>query len=62
MKVYVVQVMVDEEYGCMEAEAVYSSQKAAQAWVDEHQLMLHPWYCEDEQGVPLYEVEEFDLL
>ena len=61
MMVYVVQEMVDDEYGCMQAVAVYASQADAEAWVAEHQEMLFPWFCEDEEGVPLYEVVEFEL-
>lgn len=62
MMVYAVKMMVDDEYGCMEVQSVYASQADAQAWVDEHQEMQFPWFCESEEGVPLYEVEEFELL
>jgi len=61
MMVYVVQMMVDDEYGCMEAQAVYASREAAEAWVAENQEILHPWFCNDEAGVPLYEVVGFEL-
>ena len=61
MMVYVVVMMVDDEYGCMEAQAVYASKADAEAWVAEHQEMQFPWFCEDEEGVPLYEIQEFEL-
>lgn len=61
MKVYVVSVCVDDEYGCREAESVYSSKEAAEAWVAEHQYYLKTWFCEDEKGYPAYIVEEFEV-
>ena len=61
MMVYVVKMLVDDEYGCMEAVDVYASESDALAWVEEHQEMQFPWYCEDEKGVPLYEVQAFEL-
>lgn len=61
MMVYVVMMLVDEEYGCMEAQAVYASQADAEAWVAEHQEYVDCWFCENEQGVPLYAVREFEL-
>lgn len=61
VQVYVVKMLVDDEYGCMEAVAVYSSEADAQAWVDEHQEMQFPWYCEDDEGVPLYKIQAFEL-
>lgn len=61
MKVYVVCECVDEEYGCREACKVFASKADAEAWVAENQEMLDPWFCEDEEGYPLYVVEEFDL-
>lgn len=59
--VYVVSACVDEEYGCREAESVYSSREAAEAWVAEHQCYVDCWFCEDEQGYPVYAIEEFEL-
>ena len=61
MKVYVVNMMVDDEYGCREAQAVYASREDAEKWVAENQEYEHPWFCKDEEGVPLYEIEEFEL-
>ena len=53
--------LVDDEYGCMEVQAVYASKADADAWVAEHQEYVDCWFCEDEQGVPLYKVEAFEL-
>lgn len=49
MKVYVVNMMVDDEYGCREAQAVYASREDAEKWVAENQEYEHPWFCEDEE-------------
>ena len=62
MMVYVVMECVDDEYGCRETHSVYASKADAEAWVAEHQKMLHPWFCEDEEGYPLFIVEEFKVL
>ena len=62
MKVYVVNVMVDEEYGCREANAVYASKVDAEAWVAENQQKIHTWWLKDDENVPLYTIEEFELL
>ena len=61
MVVYVVSMCVDDEYGCREAQAVYASKAEAEAWVAEHQEMLDPWFCEDEEGYPLYVVEPYEV-
>lgn len=60
-KVYVINMMVDDEYGCVEAQAVYMNKADAEAWVEEHQEYEHPWFCKDEKGVPLYTIKEFVL-
>lgn len=61
MMVYVINMMVDDEYGCREAIAVYANRKEAEAWIAENQEMLFPWYCDDDEGEPLYTIKEFKI-
>lgn len=64
MMVYVVKMLVDDEYGCMEAQAVYASKEDADAWVAEHQEYVDCWFCDaddEEDSVPLYKVQAFEL-
>ena len=62
MMVYIVMECIDDEYGCREAHSVYASKADAEAWVAEHQEMLDTWFCEDEEGYPLYIGKEFKVL
>lgn len=59
MKVYVINEVVDNEYGCVSAIKVFADKDKAQKWVDENQVMHYPWYCEDDEGEPMYSIQEF---
>ena len=62
MVVYVVRAVVDEEYGCREAQRIYASYEDAEAYVSEHQEYFCPWWNEDDEEVPIYDIEEMQVL
>ena len=59
MMVYVINEMVDDEYGCREAQAVYATLEDAEQWVAEHQEMIEVWFSSE--PLPLYTIAEFHL-
>ena len=48
MVVYVVRAVVDEEYGCREAQRIYASREDAEAYISEHQEYWRPWWDDDD--------------
>lgn len=63
MVVYVVRAVVDEEYGCREAQRIYASYEDAEAYVSEHQEYYHPWWMDDEEAeLPVYDIQEMQVL
>lgn len=47
MKVYIVTVLVDTEYGNRATYEVYDSKEKAQKFIDEHQEVVKCWYGDD---------------
>lgn len=62
MVVYVVRAVVDEEYGCREAQRIYASREDAEAYVSEHQEYWRPWWDDDDAEVPVYDIQEMQVL
>ena len=62
MVVYVVRAVVDEEYGCREAQRIYSSREGAEEYVSEHQEYFQPWWADDDAEEPVYDVVEMEVL
>ena len=59
MKVYAVEVVVDEEYGNVDVAIVFAHRADAEHYVEEHQAMLDVWYSED--LIPMYSVRELKV-
>ncbi len=49
MKVYIVTVLVDTEYGNRDIYEVYNSKEKAQKFIDEHQETINCWYGDDNE-------------
>lgn len=62
MVVYAVRAVVDEEYGCREVQRIYASREDAEAYVSEHQEYWQPWWDDDGAEVPVYDIEEMQVL
>ena len=62
MVVYAVRAVVDEEYGCREVQCIYSSREGAEEYVSEHQEYFRPWWRDDDAELPIYDVEEIQVL
>ena len=62
MVVYAVRAVVDEEYGCREVQRIYASYEDAEAYVSEHQEYWQPWWQDDDAEVPVYDIEEMQVL
>lgn len=57
MKVYIVTVLVDTEYGNRDIYEVYDSEEKAQKFIDENQEIVNCWYGDDiEYALEAWEV------
>lgn len=59
MKVYIVNRVCDDEYGCTEVEAVFAKEAEAKAYVEQHQIQLDVWF--NENGIPEYSYDEWEV-
>ena len=58
MKVYIVRICIDDEYGCMGVDSVYAKKEDAERYVAENQFTYDCWYGEQD----LYDIIEEEVL
>lgn len=62
MKVYAVKEVVDDEYGCAETQAIFSTREKAQAFVDKNQYQWSAWwFMEGNETRNALTIDEFEL-
>ena len=77
MKVYVVSIVCDDEYGCTSIDAIFETEAKALAYLaeevearNEHyedivcprsEAKYYPWFNEEGKGLPLYELTEWEV-
>ena len=59
MKVYIVNQVCEDEYGCTGIEAVFSTREQAQAFADAHQYQWHAWFMKESETRDALTVKEW---
>ena len=60
MKVYVVERMVETEYGGTQIEAIFSTEKQAKTYIEENQEYTSVWWKDND--VPELEYEAWEVV
>lgn len=77
MKVYVVSIVSDDEYGCTSIDAIFETKEKALAYLAEEieaedaeykdivcprsEVKYYPWFDEEGKGLPLYSLKEWEV-